>query len=242
MGGTFDEAKRVAPCLRFKIAIMITPKRESAQREMERRIVLTCMDDMSWEKTENKSVIVIGATNRPDSLDAALRRAGRFDYELSMGVPDEETRNKILRQLCAKLRLDGDFNFVAFAKATPGYVGAYLSALTGAAGVIAVKRIFKQLTDGTLVLPEAAENIGQDTPMAVDSPPTPPADITPSMIPFVSTNIPTLYYFFHRVLKCTPLSSHTRLTRPSLQPSFPVVFCHGLICHVLVEVLNISMT
>lgn len=187
---TFDEAKRVAPCLLFIDEIdAITPKRESAQREMERRIVaqfLTCMDDMSWEKTENKPVIVIGATNRPDSLDAALRRAGRFDHEISMGVPDEEARNKILRVLCAKLRLDGDFNFVAFAKATPGYVGADLSALTGAAGVIAVKRIFKQLTDGTLVLPEAAENIGQDTPMAVDPPPTPPADITPSMIPFVS--------------------------------------------------------
>jgi ribosome biogenesis ATPase len=50
--------------------------------------------DMSWEKTENKPVIVIGATNRPDSLDAALRRAGRFDHEISMGVPDEEARNK----------------------------------------------------------------------------------------------------------------------------------------------------
>ncbi|KAG1842531.1 P-loop containing nucleoside triphosphate hydrolase protein [Suillus subalutaceus] len=186
---TFDEAKRVAPCLLFIDEIdAITPKRESAQREMERRIVaqfLTCMDDMSWEKTENKPVIVIGATNRPDSLDAALRRAGRFDHEISMGVPDEEARSKILRVLCAKLRLDGDFNFAAFAKATPGYVGADLSALTGAAGVIAVKRIFKQLTDGTLVLPEASENIGQDI-MAVDSPPTPPADTTPSIIPFFS--------------------------------------------------------
>jgi ribosome biogenesis ATPase len=50
--------------------------------------------DMSWDKTENKPVIVIGATNRPDSLDAALRRAGRFDHEISMGVPDEEARSK----------------------------------------------------------------------------------------------------------------------------------------------------
>lgn len=48
--------------------------------------------DMSWEKNDNKPVIVIGATNRPDSLDAALRRAGRFDHEISMGVPDEEAR------------------------------------------------------------------------------------------------------------------------------------------------------
>jgi ATP-dependent Zn protease len=47
---------------------------------------------MSWEKSGNKPVVVIGATNRPDSLDAALRRAGRFDHEISIGVPDEEAR------------------------------------------------------------------------------------------------------------------------------------------------------
>jgi ribosome biogenesis ATPase len=50
--------------------------------------------ELSWEKTDNKPVIVIGATNRPDSLDAALRRAGRFDHEISMGVPDEEAREQ----------------------------------------------------------------------------------------------------------------------------------------------------
>ena len=108
--------QRMAPCLLFIDEIdAITPKRESAQREMERRIVaqfLTCMDgrympkvyeltltsiyviDMSWEKTDNKPVIVMGATNRPDALDAALRRAGRFDHEITMGVPDEVARAK----------------------------------------------------------------------------------------------------------------------------------------------------
>ena len=109
--------QRMAPCLLFIDEIdAITPKRESAQREMERRIVaqfLTCMDgrymlnichaltltfiyaiDMSWEKTDNKPVIVMGATNRPDALDAALRRGGRFDHEISMGVPDEVARAK----------------------------------------------------------------------------------------------------------------------------------------------------
>lgn len=60
-----------------------------------------------------------------------------------------------MKVLCAKLRLDGNFDFTVLAKATPGYVGADLSALTGAAGIIAVKRIFKQLSDGTLVLPDA---------------------------------------------------------------------------------------
>ena len=55
-------------------------------------LVLNLATDMSWERNDNKPVIVIGATNRPDSLDAALRRAGRFDHEISMGVPDEEAR------------------------------------------------------------------------------------------------------------------------------------------------------
>ncbi|KAH7884860.1 P-loop containing nucleoside triphosphate hydrolase protein [Phlebopus sp. FC_14] len=188
---TFEEAKRVAPCLLFIDEIdAITPKRESAQREMERRIVaqfLTCMDDMSWENNDNKPVIVIGATNRPDSLDAALRRAGRFDHEISMGVPDEEARNKILHVLCAKLRLEGDFDYAALAKATPGYVGADLSALTGAAGVIAVKRIFRELSDGTLVLPDAPDAIETDTPMVVDSTPqTPAAEIVSYTAPFAS--------------------------------------------------------
>jgi ribosome biogenesis ATPase len=49
---------------------------------------------LSWEKSDNKPVMIIGATNRPDSLDAALRRAGRFDREISMGVPDEKAREK----------------------------------------------------------------------------------------------------------------------------------------------------
>ncbi|CAG8664431.1 11059_t:CDS:2, partial [Cetraspora pellucida] len=73
----FKEARKKAPCLIFIDEIdAITPKRETAQREMERRIVaqlLTCMDDLSWDKTDNKPILIIGATNRPDSLDPALR-------------------------------------------------------------------------------------------------------------------------------------------------------------------------
>lgn len=61
-----------------------------------RQSKLILAPDMSWEKNDNKPVIVIGATNRPDSLDAALRRAGRFDHEVSMGVPDEEARLKLV--------------------------------------------------------------------------------------------------------------------------------------------------
>ncbi|KAF8315865.1 AAA-domain-containing protein [Clavulina sp. PMI_390] len=156
----FDEAAKHAPAILFIDEIdAITPKRESAQREMERRIVaqfLTCMDELSWEKTDNKPVIVIGATNRPDSLDSALRRAGRFDHEIAMTVPDEVGREQILRVHSARLKLSGDFNFKALAKATPGYVGADLGALTGAAGVIAVKRIFRELAEKPLAFVAAA--------------------------------------------------------------------------------------
>jgi len=96
---------------------------------------------------------------------------------------------RILRVLCAKLRLEGDFNFFALAKATPGYVGADLSALTGAAGIIAVKRIFKQLYDGSLVIPEdivTSTGSKQDSSMLVDSsaPQSPARTLTAKNAPF----------------------------------------------------------
>jgi len=100
----FEEARERAPCLIFIDEIdAITPKRESAQREMEKRIVaqmLTCMDDLTLKKTGGKAVIVIGATNRPDSLDPALRRAGRFDREICLNVPDEVGREKCITPDC----------------------------------------------------------------------------------------------------------------------------------------------
>ncbi|KAJ3296242.1 hypothetical protein HK104_001807 [Borealophlyctis nickersoniae] len=167
----FEEAKDMAPCLLFIDEIdAITPKRETAQREMERRIVaqlLTCMDDLSLEKTNNKPVMIIGATNRPDSLDPALRRAGRFDREISMGVPDEKGRCSILQKLCSKLRLSGDFDFVKLAKMTPGYVGADLNALTAEAGMLAVKRIFHSLRIQKSVEDDLPED-GGSSAMEVD--------------------------------------------------------------------------
>ncbi|KAF7730849.1 hypothetical protein EC973_001367 [Apophysomyces ossiformis] len=172
----FEDARSNAPCLLFIDEIdAITPKRETAQREMERRIVaqlLTCMDDLSWDKTNNKPVMIIGATNRPDSLDAALRRAGRFDREISMGVPDEKAREKILSVLSSKLRLEGDFDFAELAKATPGYVGADLQALITTAGVIAVKRIFKHLR-ATIIStqPQDESSMDIDTKMNEVTPP-----------------------------------------------------------------------
>ena len=150
----FEEAKSVAPCLIFMDEIdAITPKRDGgAQREMERRIVaqlLTLMDELTLDKTDNKPVIVIGATNRPDSLDSALRRAGRFDREICLNVPNETQRESILRAMTKNIRLkDGEnFGYRELSKLTPGYVGADLKSLVTAAGVAAIKRIFETMSE-----------------------------------------------------------------------------------------------
>lgn len=145
----FDEAKRLAPCLMFIDEIdAITPKRESAQREMEKRIVaqlLTCMDDLALEKTGGKPVIVIAATNRPDSLDPALRRGGRFDKEINMSIPTQTVREQILRALTRKMNLNDDVDFTTLAQQTPGFVGADLQDLVSTAGASAMRRPLNDL-------------------------------------------------------------------------------------------------
>ncbi|CAN6166277.1 unnamed protein product [Urochloa humidicola] len=156
--GLFQKAYRTAPSIVFIDEIdAIASKRENMQREMERRIVtqlMTCMDqfhqkigpsggDVDAESSEKKPgyVIVIGATNRPDAVDQALRRPGRFDREISLGVPDENARKQILKMLTQNLRLEGDFDLFKTARATPGFVGADLKALVDKAGNLAMKRI-----------------------------------------------------------------------------------------------------
>uniref|UniRef100_A0A8C2Y8H7 Nuclear VCP like n=1 Tax=Coturnix japonica TaxID=93934 RepID=A0A8C2Y8H7_COTJA len=140
----FDQAVLNAPCVLFIDEIdAITPKREVASKDMERRIVaqlLTCLDDLN-NAAATAQVLVIGATNRPDSLDPALRRAGRFDREICLGIPDEAAREKILQTLCRKLKLPESFDFLHLAHLTPGYVGADLMALCREAAMCTVNRV-----------------------------------------------------------------------------------------------------
>ncbi|NXX53758.1 NVL protein, partial [Scopus umbretta] len=140
----FEQAVSSAPCVLFIDEIdAITPKREVASKDMERRIVaqfLTCMDDLN-NVAATTQVLVIGATNRPDSLDPALRRAGRFDREICLGIPDEAAREKILRTLCRKLKLPESFEFHHLARLTPGFVGADLMALCREAAMCTVNRV-----------------------------------------------------------------------------------------------------
>uniref|UniRef100_A0A673C2X7 AAA+ ATPase domain-containing protein n=1 Tax=Sphaeramia orbicularis TaxID=375764 RepID=A0A673C2X7_9TELE len=144
----FDLAVSSSPCILFIDEIdSITPKREVASKDMERRIVaqlLTCMDDLN-SPTVTAQVLVIGATNRPDSLDPALRRAGRFDREICLGIPDEAARLRILKTLCRKLKLPEDFDYQQVARLTPGYVGADLMALCREAAMNAVNRVLLEV-------------------------------------------------------------------------------------------------
>ncbi|KAJ0507250.1 putative AAA+ ATPase domain, ATPase, AAA-type, core, AAA ATPase, AAA+ lid domain-containing protein [Helianthus annuus] len=155
----FSKANRTAPSIVFIDEIdAIASKRENLQREMEKRIVtqlMTCMDeshrtskpDDALETTEMPNgkpgyVLVIGATNRPDALDPALRRPGRFDLEISLGAPNEDTRLKILSVLTRDKKLEGDFDLIKIARSTPGFVGADLDRLVNTAGGLAIRRVF----------------------------------------------------------------------------------------------------
>uniref|UniRef100_A0A9J7ZNZ7 Nuclear VCP like n=1 Tax=Cyprinus carpio carpio TaxID=630221 RepID=A0A9J7ZNZ7_CYPCA len=152
----FEQAISSAPCILFIDEIdAITPKREIASKDMERRIVaqlLTCMDDLN-SLSEPAQVLVIGATNRPDSLDPALRRAGRFDREICLGIPDEAARLKILKTLCRKITLTEDFDYRQLARLTPGYVGADLMALCREAAMTSVNRILLQPSSEDVTAP-----------------------------------------------------------------------------------------
>ena len=125
----FEEAEKNAPAIIFIDEIdSIAPKREKTNGEVERRIVsqlLTLMDGMKGRG----QVVIIGATNRPNSIDAALRRFGRFDREIDIGVPDEIGRIEVLRIHTKNMKLDEDVDLTTCAKDTHGYVGADLAQL-----------------------------------------------------------------------------------------------------------------
>lgn len=148
----FQAASDSAPSIVFLDELdSIAPKRSDggSSRGMEKRMVaqlLTSLDmlDPKYNR-QSAPVIVLGATNRPDSIDPALRRAGRFDKEILLGVPDEEARISILKTMTKDMKLEGDFNLKALARLTPGYVGADIRSLTKEAAVIAINRIFKDV-------------------------------------------------------------------------------------------------
>src|SRR6266699_1586399 len=136
----FQEAQRRAPSIIFIDELdALAAKRESSG-ELERRIVgqlLTLMDGMA----SRGQVVVIGATNQPNTLDPALRRPGRFDREIGLRVPDVRARAEILHIHSKDAALANDIDFPRLAQLTPGFVGADLEALCREAAMIALRRV-----------------------------------------------------------------------------------------------------
>ncbi|HKU49228.1 MAG TPA: CDC48 family AAA ATPase [Nitrososphaera sp.] len=141
----FQEAQKNAPSIIFIDELdSIAPKREEVSGEVERRIVAQLLSLMDGLKSRGK-VVVIGATNRINAIDPALRRPGRFDREIEIGVPDREGRLDILQIHTRGMPLEKDVRLERLADITHGFVGADLHALAKEAGIRALRRVLPEI-------------------------------------------------------------------------------------------------
>ena len=144
--GIFKEAQENAPSIIFIDEIdSIAPKREEVSGELEKRIVSQLLTLMDGLESRGK-VVVIAATNRPDALDPALRRPGRFDREIEIGIPDEKSRLEILQIHTRGMPMESDVNLDEIARVTHGFVGADLQALAKEAAILAVRRVIPEIS------------------------------------------------------------------------------------------------
>lgn len=141
----FKDAQENAPSIIFMDEIdAIAPKREEVTGEVERRMVSQLLTLLDGLKARGQ-VIVIGATNRPNSIDPALRRPGRFDREIELGVPDRSARKEILQIHARSMPLADDVNVDELAGITHGYTGADISSLTKEAAMKVLRRILPKI-------------------------------------------------------------------------------------------------
>ncbi len=141
----FNTAEENAPSIIFIDEIdSIAPKRDEVTGEVERRVVAQLLSLMDGLKSRGK-VVVIGATNRPDSLDPAIRRPGRFDREIEIGIPDRKGRHEILQIHTRGMPLAEDVDLKRFADMTHGYAGADLEALAKEAAMRSLRRILPEI-------------------------------------------------------------------------------------------------
>lgn len=141
----FEDAEKNAPSIIFIDEIdAIAPKREEVQGEVERRVVSQLLTMMDGLKSRGR-IIVIGATNRVNSIDPALRRPGRFDREIEISVPDKEARLNILKIHTRNMPLHKNVNLESIAAKTHGFVGADLSALTKETAMNVLRKVLPEL-------------------------------------------------------------------------------------------------
>ncbi|MEM0217588.1 MAG: CDC48 family AAA ATPase [Candidatus Nezhaarchaeales archaeon] len=141
----FEEAKKNAPSIIFIDEIdAIAPKREEVTGEVEKRVVAQLLALMDGLETRG-NVIVIAATNRPNAIDPALRRPGRFDREIEIGVPDKQGRLEILQIHTRNMPLAEDVDLNKLAEMTHGFTGADLAALCKEAAMRALRRVLPEI-------------------------------------------------------------------------------------------------
>ena len=155
----FEEAEENSPSIIFIDELdAIAPKREETNGEVERRTVAQLLTLMDGLKSRGQ-VVVIGATNRPDSLDPALRRPGRFDREIEIGVPDTEERKEVLEIHTRSMPLAEDVDLDKIAATTHGFVGADLESLCKEAAMRVVRRILPEIQNDEEIPKEVMEKI-----------------------------------------------------------------------------------
>ncbi len=142
---TFKQAQESAPSIIFIDEIdSIAPKREEVSGDVEKRVVSQLLTLMDGLESRGK-VVIIGATNRPDALDPALRRPGRFDREIEIGIPDQVGRLEILEIHTRGMPLTEEVNLESAAKITHGFVGADLEAVCREAAMRSLRRVLPEI-------------------------------------------------------------------------------------------------
>jgi transitional endoplasmic reticulum ATPase len=187
----FQQGEKNAPSIIFVDELdAIAPKREEVTGEVERRVVaqlLALMDGLSGRG----NVIVIGATNRPSALDPALRRPGRFDREIEIGVPDKQARHEILQIHTRGMPLAENVELERLSKMTHGYTGADLAALCRETAMKALRRYLPQINlEEERVPPNVLERMEVNMEDFINA----FKEITPTAMREVYIEVPTVYW------------------------------------------------
>jgi transitional endoplasmic reticulum ATPase len=187
----FQQAQQNAPSIIFIDELdAIAPKREEVTGEVERRVVaqlLALMDGLSGRG----NVIVIGATNRPGALDPALRRPGRFDREIEIGVPDKQGRNEIIQIHTRGMPLSENVDLKKLGEMTHGYTGADLSSLGRETAMKALRRYLPQINlEEERIPPSVLEKMQVTMEDFVDA----YKEITPTAMREVYIEVPTVHW------------------------------------------------
>ena len=226
----FDEAANNAPAIVFVDEIdSICPKREDVSGEVERRVVaqmLTLMDGMQGRD----NVIVIGATNRRDAMDPALRRPGRFDREIEIGVPDREGRKEILEVHTRQMPISDDYDVDWVLENSYGFVGADLAALVRESAMKALRRYLPEIDlEEDTIPPEVLEKMEvrmDDFRLAI-------REIEPSALREIYVEIPDVSWDsvggLHEIKDRLKESVEWPLTKPELFEHFGIKPPRGIV-------------